>query len=786
MTEQKQKRPSLPGRLLGWLHTPAARCALIYLITTAVLAIIIVVTSAPKRYNLEVGTVSEYTITATKDVVDTVALETDKETAARAVSPTYYINYTEETRKAVLARIKETREALDAVRLYGKSLPPAEEGQEREYTNQEVRQAPSLINGKRLSNDQCRQLMAMSDERFAAIFETVEKHVDDLLKAGIHNNSSSVDDAVRTISASFNEQLGDEFAQQLLSDVALLSTALKPFWEEDQATTEQERAAARAAVESGNNRDKYQYMSGRTIVRSGDMINANQLELVRQLGLLADDTVDYSVYFGGALLILLSMVALLILLRLTWRKLLSDPHKTTVVCVVLILSAAACALSLKLADNYLAPTLLACMLATCLLSWRAGLPVLICSTGVAAALAAGNGSTSQTQAIGLLLMTAIGGSFAVLLLWRHSQRIRVLLCSLLIAVVNASIIAGMTLMTSMDTGVMAVSMLWAAAGALLSGVLTVAIQPILESIFNLPTTAKLLELSNPNHPLMRRLLLEAPGTYHHSIIVANLAEAAAEAIDAHPLLARAGAYFHDIGKLMRPQFFKENQEDENPLNQLDPHSAAEIVTAHTKDGVALAQKYRLPPEIQRIIAEHHGDTPVMYFYNKAIQESLQGQKPDIADFRYAGPRPHSKEAAIVMLADTAEAAVRSIKNPTPQQVRENIDRLVRGKLDDGQLSDCPLTMADISGVCEAFAKVLAGVFHERIEYPKTAIPERGAFVNGAEEKDPPAAEPAPARTAPAPAPAPAPAADGKSYGIWGKPPSDLFSEEHPYENHLAK
>ena len=198
--------------------------------------------------------------------------------------------------------------------------------------------------------------------------------------------------------------------------------------------------------------------------------------------------------------------------------------------------------------------------------------------------------------------------------------------------------------------------------------------------------------------------------------MANLAEAAAEAVGGNPLLARAGAYFHDIGKLKRPLYFKENQIGDNPHEHTNPYVSAAIVTAHTRDGLIMAQQYRLPQEIQDIIVEHHGDTPVMFFYHKALQEA-DGQAVDIADFRYDGRRPQSKESAIIMLADTVEAAVRSMHDPTPQKIREFIAKLVRGKLDDGQLDNAPLTLRDITRICEAFATVLNGVFHERIEYP---------------------------------------------------------------------
>ena len=198
--------------------------------------------------------------------------------------------------------------------------------------------------------------------------------------------------------------------------------------------------------------------------------------------------------------------------------------------------------------------------------------------------------------------------------------------------------------------------------------------------------------------------------------LANLAEAAAAKIGANQYLARAGGYYHDIGKLKRPGYFSENQVGENPHEKIDPYISSAILTSHTKDGVLLAQKEGLPSEVQDIIQQHHGVTPTMYFYHKALQLS-NGNPVDINEFRYEGPRPQTKEASIVMLADTIEAAVRAMKEPTPKSIDQNIVRLVRGKLEDGQLSDSPLSLSDIDDICEAFTGILMGVFHERIEYP---------------------------------------------------------------------
>ena len=215
-------------------------------------------------------------------------------------------------------------------------------------------------------------------------------------------------------------------------------------------------------------------------------------------------------------------------------------------------------------------------------------------------------------------------------------------------------------------------------------------------------------------------MIETPGTYHHSMVVANLAEAAAEAVGANALLARVGAYYHDIGKLIRPMYFKENQMGENPHDKTDPRVSTAILTEHTRDGVELARKHRLPEPIIDMIRQHHGDTPVMYFYAKAVK-MLGEENVDIRDFRYDGPKPQTAEAAILMLSDTVEAAVRALPDPTQEKISALIRKLVRGKMEDGQLDECTLTFRDIGKICSAFETVLQGVFHERIEYPSVDL-----------------------------------------------------------------
>lgn len=261
----------------------------------------------------------------------------------------------------------------------------------------------------------------------------------------------------------------------------------------------------------------------------------------------------------------------------------------------------------------------------------------------------------------------------------------------------------------------------------ITGALTIAAMPHLEAIFKIITAHGLMELADQNQPLLRRLQFEAPGTYHHSLMVSTLAEAAAEAIGASTILVRVGTFYHDIGKLKRPSFFIENQSyfgSENPHDKLNPRLSKMVLTAHTKDGLELAKQYKLPESIQDIIIEHHGEGVMLYFYMSALE--MEGPDKVIKEqFRYTGPKPSTKESAIVMLADATESAVRSLNSPSISDIEEMIMKIINERVEDGQLSDSPLTLKDIKVIASTFVRVLRGMQHHRIEYHQTVLEELG-------------------------------------------------------------
>lgn len=260
---------------------------------------------------------------------------------------------------------------------------------------------------------------------------------------------------------------------------------------------------------------------------------------------------------------------------------------------------------------------------------------------------------------------------------------------------------------------------------IISSMIALGTLPLFESAFQIITPYGLAELADHNQPLLKRLQIEAPGTYHHSLMVSNLCEAAAEAIGANPILARVGAFYHDIGKLKRPLFFVENQSYfgiENPHTKLNPRLSKMVITAHPKDGVELAKEYHLPSIISSFILQHHGEGLAKYFYNQAVQEEgIENVKEE--QFRYTGPKPNMKETAILMIADAVESAVRSLKNPTPEEIDNIIDKIIVERLNDSQLADSPLTLHDIKVIASTFSRILRGMQHNRIKYQENIVEE---------------------------------------------------------------
>ena len=253
---------------------------------------------------------------------------------------------------------------------------------------------------------------------------------------------------------------------------------------------------------------------------------------------------------------------------------------------------------------------------------------------------------------------------------------------------------------------------------IVSSIIVAGILPVFEYLFKTVTNISLLELADFNHPLLQRLTQEAPGTYHHSLIVGNLSDAAARSVNANALLSRIGAYYHDIGKLAKPGYFSENQDKESKHEALSPSMSKMIIVNHVKEGMELAKKYKLNPALIDFIQQHHGNSLVYYFYRRALEHLEDDEEIKEEGFRYPGPKPATKETAIVLLADSVEAAARGLKEPTPAKIEELVHKVVNNKFIDGQLDSCDLTLKDLEKISAVFIRILSGIYHSRVTYPE--------------------------------------------------------------------
>jgi len=346
------------------------------------------------------------------------------------------------------------------------------------------------------------------------------------------------------------------------------------------------------------------------------------------------------------------------------------------------------------------------------------------------------------QGLSILLFGSYMGVYILNKRISYSDRAQLMYAGLLVGITNALIILALSLMKPAIFGMPPwtgpINMLnwsasflqmlvWGFFSGIFSGILTIGSLPLLESIFRLVTPYTLMEIGNHDHPLLKRMQFEAPGTFHHSLMVATLAEAAAEAIGANALLTRVGCLYHDIGKMKRPLFFIENQAYfgvENPHDKLTPRLSKMVITAHPRDSIEMAKQHKLPEVLMKFMTEHHGTLTAGYFYNKAcIEEGVDNVNK--SQFRYPGPKPGSKETAIVMLADACESAVRALKSPSVAQVEERIDKIIHQRIEDGQFDNCPITFQDIHLIKQTFVRVLRGIQHNRIEYQQNMMRELG-------------------------------------------------------------
>jgi len=583
-----------------------------------------------------------------------------------------------------------------------------------------------------------------------------ERFEDDLLAPGVFDVStgdrldraSAVDVVVDLAQArKLASQYADKFVKSkspsrfdnaVLHDVAktVIRLMIRPTYKRDLAATEARVEAEKKGVPRTT---KVHYKANQILVRKSDDVTVDKLALIAAMyrGVDTRDTlrgyIATALLLGGMLLLLAGFAARYI------TELRRRPGDARLLITILLVHALALRLLLELGDEVVSPTsgvtatmwavllpfALGPTLATVFLRPATAAPFALPTTGVATLMALNSPLLRATEGLVALVSVAslvlgVAGIFATR---RFRQRADLVISALMVSGFGMAVAVGVALFTTPETmdvlrlqNALLVAM--GAGSGMLSYLLVAALTPIFESIFNRLTDIKLLELSSMNHPALRLLSTEAPGTFTHSVMVGNLAEAACDAIGANGLLARVGAYYHDLGKTNAPRYFAENQSGDNPHDRLKPHLSALIIKSHVKDGIKILEGFGLPQEIIDCVPEHHGNGRIEHFYNLARREAQAagGDAVVESDFRYPGPKPRSKETAALMIADTVEAAAKALPDPNPNRIQALVQRLIARKLEDGQFDECDMTLRELALVEKALTHVLVGMHHTRPVY----------------------------------------------------------------------
>lgn len=448
------------------------------------------------------------------------------------------------------------------------------------------------------------------------------------------------------------------------------------------------------------------------IIEKGKRATKAHLTKLNQLTKLQEKTNRYIYIVGLALLAVLFLALGLFYLIKYESKIFSDNKNLLLVgSIVLLQIFLARIITLSPLSSYLIPVSCSGMLLAVLLNANVAFAAVIAISMFTGIMAGGS--------LNVAMVSLIGSCVGIYSVKGLSKRSHLLKAGLWVGMISFITIVGIGLLNNLKPAVFIVEGIWGFGSGILAVFIVAGALPVFESLFKITTNITLLELLDLNHPLLKELILKAPGTYHHSLIVGNLAESACRSIGANALLARVGAYYHDVGKMIKPEYFSENEVDyKSRHDKLAPTMSSLIITNHAKDGVELARKHKLSDTIVDFIQQHHGTSLTFYFYQRALEKDQGGKGPKEEDFRYPGPLPQTKETAVVMLADAVEASSRTLSEPTPARIESLVQKIINNKFIDGQLNECELSLVDLHEISESFVKILTGMFHSRIEYPE--------------------------------------------------------------------
>ena len=648
--------------------------------------------SIQQRETVQVGSVATKRYVAQEDTVDEAATEKLREAAANSVGPIYKTDTTVMDKNVTM--VEGVFQELDTV------LAGMPEGESFYNAVQEISlELPVVLSNRQLmayENLTAEQRKAFANDCVSVLKEIYDKGVtaDGLTEA-------------KASGLGYLQELAWSSDLKTMAGV-ILSAAVEPNLIVDEAAVEASKEEKRAEV------DEVLIRKNQKIVDEGDIITQEIYDKLVSLNLVSETGLEGSLMPMLGSLVITGMLFAALYLFFRWGKgnILLKPNEIRMLFTIYMMMVLLIRILANLTIFTIVPVGLFAMLVSLLVGRRMALwlNALFCIIGCFIF----NGDVQ------FLMYALISGTFAALIIQKTDKRSHLIPAALGMAAVD--FVTTISLGFFFGEGYSAELLLQSGIGAvtgLLSMIVAVGSLPFWENMFEANTPLRLMELTNPNNELLRKLMIEAPGTYHHSLIVANLAETAVYDIGGNTALARAGAYYHDVGKLRYPQFFAENQSGHNPHDELPPEKSAKIITGHTKGGLELAERYKLPPVVRDMIVEHHGNSLVKFFYFKALK--LYGaENVNEADYRYQGRIPSSRESAVVMLADTVEAAVRSMlgHGKTMEEAEAAVKNLMKDKLDDGQLNNSGLTLNELETIRLAFLKVFHGMYHERVSYPE--------------------------------------------------------------------
>lgn len=685
-------------RSRGW-GRPLLNASVLVLVITLLVTLVIL----PFPYGqmqLAVGEVAPQNVVAPHRLTYESAIRTQnaRERAAQAV-PDYYDPPQSRIRRLQVSRSHEVLETITQIR--------AEEDPSPERQIESLLSIPDL----NLVSTVAQKILTLSPNEWEAVVSEVPVVLDQIMREDIKENSLAT---VRRripvlVSPDLNEDAGDVV-------IELVRALVRPnsFFNPDRTQELRQQAWDSVPIQT------LTLEQGEIILRAGDIVTGLDVEALEHLGL---NQVEWS-WWHILQVLLMTAILITLVVSIIYRL---QPHilnNRRASALLLLLSTTGLIMARFMIVPhdwlpYLFPLSALAMLAALLLNLQAAVAMVLSFALFIAYLSNGN--------VMLIFYSIVGALLSALVVGKAERLTSFLWAGL--AVILANIIVVISLWTQPFETTSTGQWLRMLLMILINGTLSTSIALIgyftLGNLFNITTTLQLMELSRPTHPLLRQLLLKAPGTYHHTILVSNLAERAAEAIGADAFLIRVGAYYHDIGKTVRPYFFTENiGDDSSPHAGLDAKTSAQIIISHVKDGADLARKYHLPAAIQEFIWQHHGAQVMHYFYQKALSETQNGADINIDDFCYPGPNPRSKEAAIMLLADVCEAAVRAERPATRQELESMIDQLITQRVLDGSLDESNLTFHEVHMIRRIFVQVLQGVHHPRIKYPVRPGAER--------------------------------------------------------------